>query len=331
MKILSALAVRLAALCSLLAVSTAQIAPIGPFTGANQEDFESITVGQFTCHPMRILQGTAMLCASNGGSVIVAGASNCSCTLQPQGNAQAFATNPGYTVIWFATPALRFGGYFALNCGISDGFARFWDVSGGLMATLPLTIPADCTYHWQGFQVTGNEPINLIEIFSNHPNGQLIHMDGLEADNLAAVETYCTAKANSLNCIPGLEVEGWPNSAVSWTIRAVRVRPGGIPGTLLYTVGGSRAAVPFQCGLLCIGPTGIRRAVPTLSSGTGQFCEGSYSIDMNGFAAGALGGNPSPALLVPGTTVHCQWWGRDSGFAPPCNTTLSNAVEYVIQ
>ena len=47
---------------------------------------------------------------------------------------------------------------------------------------------------------------------------------------------------------------------------------------------------------------------------------------MNAFAVGALGGNPSPALTVPGTVVHCQWWGRDEG----ASTTLTDAVEYVI-
>ncbi len=141
MNIIVSIALRLAALLSPLAITSAQIAPTGPFTGANREDFESIELGQFTCHPTRILQGTAMLCAANGGAVVVAGASNCSCLLLPQGSTHAFA-GQGYAIIWFATPATRFGGYFGLNCGIADGIARFWDVSGGLMATMPLTIGA---------------------------------------------------------------------------------------------------------------------------------------------------------------------------------------------
>jgi hypothetical protein len=51
-----------------------------------------------------------------------------------------------------------------------------------------------------------------------------------------------------------------------------------------------------------------------------------YSIDMAAFAAGALGGNPDPALSIPGTIVNCQWWGRDHPAS--FGTALSNALEY---
>ena len=44
-----------------------------------------------------------------------------------------------------------------------------------------------------------------------------------------------------------------------------------------------------------------------------------------------FGGNPLPELRVFGTTVGAQWWGRDQGFPSPNNTTLSDAVEYVVQ
>lgn len=334
MKIFSTYAFMIAGLFGPLGVASAQLTSVGPFTGGNSEDFESITPSwQTACHSTRILGGTAQLCASNGGNLIVAGASHCSCILQPQGQIQAMAAHPGYASLWFAVPAVRFGGYFALNCGTPDGTAVFWDTNGMLIGSMPLNVPADCSYHWQGFAAPSGVRIGLVELKSNLSNGQLLHLDGLEVDCVASVETYCSAKMNSLNCFPRIEVEGVPTAGApdGWNVRAVNVRPGGVPGTLMYAVGGARAALPFQCGTLCIGPSGVRRSVAVPSTPVGQLCEGVYRLDMNRFAVGALGGNPSAALSIPGTTVRCQWWGRDQGFAPPCNTTLSNAVEYVIQ
>jgi hypothetical protein len=74
--------------------------------------------------------------------------------------------------------------------------------------------------------------------------------------------------------------------------------------------------------------TPIRRTIAVAdATGTPGLCDGRLAIDMNAFAAGQLGGNPLPALLVSGTVVDCQFWGRDT----PGNALLSNAAEYTIQ
>ena len=60
--------------------------------------------------------------------------------------------------------------------------------------------------------------------------------------------------------------------------------------------------------------------------GTQGQCDGMLSLDMNAFAAGALGGNPLASLRVPGTRIHAQVWGRDT----VTQSLLSDAIAYTV-
>jgi hypothetical protein len=143
--------------------------------------------------------------------------------------------------------------------------------------------------------------------------------------------TFCVAKLNSLGCTPSIGASGTPKfSATSgFVINTVNVI-NNKPGLLLYGFAGG-ASTPFQGGTLCVQPT-IRRSTALSSNGNAgpNDCSGIYSIDMCAFAAGLLGGVPQPALREPGTTVTTQAWGRDNGFSPPNNSTLSNGLSYVV-
>jgi hypothetical protein len=141
---------------------------------------------------------------------------------------------------------------------------------------------------------------------------------------------YCTAKPNSLGCIAEIGFAGTPDSKSSsgFVVQATNVH-NQKPGVLLYSVDG-RAITPFQGGVLCLAPK-IQRTPPRNSGGSHVLiknCTGAWRIDMNAFAAGAASGHPDPALSRPGTTVHCQWWGRDpDGVA---GTALTDALKYLV-
>ncbi|MEO6710735.1 MAG: hypothetical protein ABI054_10155, partial [Planctomycetota bacterium] len=146
-----------------------------------------------------------------------------------------------------------------------------------------------------------------------------------------ALANYCTAKFNSLFCLPAISGIGIPSATQSsgMVVQCTNVL-NNKPGILLYSNNG-RANTVFQGGFLCVANP-IKRSMGLNSGGTpsGQDCSGVYSLDTNAFAQGLLGGNPAPYLLVPGTQVNFQYWGRDNGYPIPDNSTLSDGLEFII-
>jgi hypothetical protein len=137
---------------------------------------------------------------------------------------------------------------------------------------------------------------------------------------------YCTAKPGLVCGTPAISTFGAPSAAATsgFVILAGPARSNR-SGILLYTDQGAGAA-PFSGGTLCLAPP-VRRTPASLeTTGTGG-CDGVLSIDMNAFAAGALGGNPIPSLSIPGTLIDCQFWGRDT---LANGALLTDALEYFV-
>jgi hypothetical protein len=159
--------------------------------------------------------------------------------------------------------------------------------------------------------------------------GRLNARRSLAAESVAS---YCTGKANALGCTPAISAWGAPSAsdASGFEVRATRVR-NQKPGLLLYGFSGS-AARPFQGGTLCVA-TPLFRA-PVVSSGGAPSplsdCSGVLRLDANAFAAGALGGDPHPALRQLGAALRAQWWSRDRGFPAPDDSSLSDALAWVV-
>ena len=147
----------------------------------------------------------------------------------------------------------------------------------------------------------------------------------------AAPTPYCIAKPTSNGCNPVIGSSGTPSATAGNGFFVNATQMINNKNCLLFYGTTGQASVPFQGGTLCVA-TPIKRTpgTNTLGNPPPNDCSGVPQIDMNLFASGGLGGTPLPALLIQGTVVNCQWWGRDPGFAAPNNTQLSDGLEYTV-
>jgi hypothetical protein len=319
-------------------LSSAQT-PIGPFLGKFSEGFSSQPAGTYPCVPGGVFSGAGTLCTPNGAGAAITGTSSFNCAMQPLDGTSFFAsgsqTNGGGAVFTFAgSTVAEFGGWFAMNHDAGPDMAVTFFDGATPVSSLIASLPVNCSWNWIGWDLTGLG-VDRIEFKSFHASTGFTVMDAMEA-NLAsgcAAAIYCTAKINALGCIPAIGSSGTPSPTAGsgYTVSCTSAR-NNKSGILFYHVNGAAISVPFQGGTLCVQSPHSR--TPLVNSGgtppPADDCTGVFAIDMNAFAVGSLGGNPLPALTVPGTKVHAQWWGRDPSASAPNNTTLSDAIQYFV-
>ena len=127
---------------------------------------------------------------------------------------------------------------------------------------------------------------------------------------------YCTAKVNSLGCLPEIGSTGRPSVSdpAPFTVEASQVL-NNKPAILFY--GFAAQAVPFQGGTLCIGPPIRRTAVQSTGGNPPPLdCSGTLSYDFN-----ALIQSGADPQLVAGTFAYAQYWYRDAQSPQPVGLT----------
>lgn len=133
----------------------------------------------------------------------------------------------------------------------------------------------------------------------------------------------CVAKVNSQGCTPEIGFAGFPSatSPSPFLLTADQVVNNKL-GFLFYGYGPNSA--PWQGGTLCVRAP-LKRTPASNSGGNPppNDCSGHFSMDFN--ARIRSGVDP---LLVPGTTVHAQWYYRD----PPSSFGVgsSDAIQLTI-
>ena len=169
-------------------------------------------------------------------------------------------------------------------------------------------------------------------------NGTIAFHDGLAGGNFqsgmnavqlrflgacSAPAAYCTAKTNSLGCVPAIGSSGSPSmsSASPFSVTATNVL-NHKNGLMFY--GFAAATAPFQDGTFCVTPPTQRTPIQdSAGSSSGDDCSGSYSFDMNARIQSGVDPN-----LTAGALVFCQYWSRDPASAS--TTGLTNGLAFSI-
>ena len=134
--------------------------------------------------------------------------------------------------------------------------------------------------------------------------------------------SYCTAKPNSLGCLPDIGHQGLRVTSRTLFVRATQIVPNKL-GFLFYGTG--EAAAPLQGGTRCVGAP-FKRTPASNSGSSGQLpCSGVLTYDFN--ARIRSGADPA---LVPGRMVYAQYYYRDPADPTGFGTGLSDGLRFGI-
>jgi len=136
--------------------------------------------------------------------------------------------------------------------------------------------------------------------------------------------SYCTAKMNSLGCLPDIGHQGdcSATNPNAFLVRATNIVPNKT-GFLFYGTG--EASAPFQGGTRCVSTPFKRTPASNSGSSGGPPCSGVLSFDFNARIRSGI----DPAL-IPGRMVYAQYYYRDPNDPAGFGTGLSDGLRFGI-
>ncbi len=198
---------------ALAASASAQITATGPFTGTQPEGFESQPTGSTACVPGRVFNNTADLCTPGSAGCNITGGWGFICQIYPNSGIHLLGSSTGYCQYTFDFPPQRFGGMFGNNYNVDDGTAIFFDSGGNPVATLTISAPANCSWTWNGWDLSAAPQIKSVQIWGPAPlGGGFMMMDDMEVDYTpSGPATYtCTPGDPGINSCPCSNPPGGP-------------------------------------------------------------------------------------------------------------------------
>lgn len=217
---------------------------------------------------------------------------------------------------------------FGPNCGWDE---RFVHVSGDGGANWTLVAEGGPEGVWRHVDVdlsTYAGQSILVRFRFDTVDGQWNDFPGWYLDNVRITAeyaaSYCTAKINSLGCVPTLAYAGLPSLSAG---QPLQVSVSDILNRRSANLIWSRSpgAMPFQGGTLCVQIPAARTPVDSSGGSPAPVvdCSGAYVFD---FTPSYL----ASKSVLAGQTLHIQFSGRDPGFAAPNNRSLSAGLAVTI-